>query len=248
VRIDPGAPGAGITVAVSGAATADVPADSTNLAARAAHAIVPEGTDLAISIEKAIPAGAGLGGGSADAAAVLRLLRDAGHAAADRVEEVAAKLGSDIPVCVHGGAAWMKGRGEVVEPLELGAPVDLVIAVPPFGCSTPAVYRAWDDMQGPSGRWSAPAPAAVSHLLPALGNDLEPAALAVEPRLAGVQSLVEAACGAPAVLAGSGSSWFAVVDGPDAAAAAAERLQGDPLVAHAWAGRVPAASEEAAGR
>ncbi len=148
------------------------------LAGRAAH----------VRLEKRIPAGAGLGGGSADAAAVLRW-------AGVTDLEAAARLGADVAFCLVGGRARVSGIGEVVEPLPF---VDrtLTLWTPPFGCSTPAVYRAWDDLGGPRGDG---------------GNDLEPAAMAVEPRLAEWRDRLQALAGVRPRLAGSGSTWF--VDG-----------------------------------
>jgi len=184
------------TIVVSGPFAAGVPLDGTNLAVRAAELA---GVPVAITLHKGIPHGAGLGGGSADAAAVLVALGR---------PDLAAELGSDVPFCVHGDAAWMRGRGEILEPAAVPA-LDIVIAVPPFGCSTPAVYRAWDDLGGPTGRT---VDGGVTGL-PPLGNDLEPAAEHVEPRLAAFRRSVEAAAGRPALLAGSGSAYAVIASG-----------------------------------
>jgi 4-diphosphocytidyl-2-C-methyl-D-erythritol kinase len=145
------------------------------LAGRSAH----------VRLVKAIRPGAGLGGGSSDAAAVLRW---AGY---DDLAG-AARLGADVPFCLVGGRARVRGIGELIEPLAL-RPQTLTLVTPPFGCSTPAVYAAWDGMGGPAGE---------------LGNDLEPAALLVEPRLAAVRDELAAATGQRPRLAGSGSTWF----------------------------------------
>lgn len=145
------------------------------LAGRTARAIV----------DKQIPTAAGLGGGSADGAAVLRW--------ADRTDpEIAARLGADVPFCVVGGRARVRGIGEQVEPLP---PRDLVVTVvtPPERAATAAVYAAWDELGGPVGE---------------AGNDLEPAALSVMPGLAGWRDRVGDATGQRPRLAGSGSSWF----------------------------------------
>ncbi|MGH9245202.1 MAG: 4-(cytidine 5'-diphospho)-2-C-methyl-D-erythritol kinase [Acidimicrobiales bacterium] len=138
-----------------------------------------------VRLTKRIPVGGGLGGGSADAAAVLRWV-----GRTDPVE--AAGLGADVPFCLRGGRARVTGAGEVIEPL---APIDrtFTLLVPSFGCSTLAVYRAWDDLGGPTGEGP---------------NDLEPAALAVEPKLVEWRDRLEAATGQRPVLAGSGSTWF----------------------------------------
>jgi 4-diphosphocytidyl-2-C-methyl-D-erythritol kinase len=159
-----------------------VPADGSNLVVRA---LAAAGRTAHVRLTKRIPAGAGLGGGSADAAAVLRW-------AGVHDLALAATLGADVAFCVVGGRARVTGIGEVVEPLPH---VDrtLTLLTPPFGCSTPAVYRAWDDLGGPT----ADGP-----------NDLEPAALAVEPRLAEWRDRLGDATGEQPVLAGSGSTWF----------------------------------------
>ncbi|MBX3312961.1 MAG: 4-(cytidine 5'-diphospho)-2-C-methyl-D-erythritol kinase [Actinobacteria bacterium] len=170
---------------VVGASGLPVPADDDNLVRRALRLV---GRTAQVRLEKRIPAGAGLGGGSADAAAVLR------WAGVDD-PAVAVRLGADVPFCVRGGRARVTGIGDRLEPLDH---VDrtFTVVTPPFGCSTPAVYRAWDDLGGPT----AAGP-----------NDLEPAALAVEPRLAEWRDRLGDATGQVPVLAGSGSTWF--VDG-----------------------------------
>ncbi len=154
----------------------------------------------AVVIDKGIPAGAGLGGGSSDAAAILREL---GGRASD-----AAALGSDVPFCLQQFPAWMRGRGEIIEPIPGLPPLDLVIAAPHFGCDTPAVYRAWDALGGPTSTRAIVAPG--SHPGPFV-NDLEPAAEHVEPRLTDFRAELEEATGRPALLCGSGSAyavWF----------------------------------------
>lgn len=149
------------------------------------RALALVGRDARITVAKRIPPGAGLGGGSADAAAILRW---AGYTNT----QGAAQLGADVPFCLVGGRARVRGIGELVQPLEhLSRTLTLII--PPFGCSTPAVYRRWDEMGRPEG---------------ANGNDLEPAALEVEPRLDHYRRALEQATGQVARLAGSGSSWF----------------------------------------
>lgn len=182
--------GAGDGLEVVGARGLPVPADDDNLVRRALAAV---GRRAHVRLVKHIPAGAGLGGGSADAAAVLR------WAGVDD-PALAATLGADVPFCVRGGRARVRGVGEVLEPLPF---VDqaFTLVTPPFGCATPAVYRAWDDLGAP--RTDGP-------------NDLEPAALVVEPRLAGWRDRLATATGETPVLAGSGSTWFVHGAFPDA--------------------------------
>lgn len=160
--------------------TNDLPDD--NLVSRALAAV---GRQASVRLDKRIPVGAGLGGGSADAAAVLRWAgcTDVG---------IAVALGADVPFCVVGGRARVRGIGEVVEPLPFQE-LTFTLLTPPFPVSTPAVYRAWDRLGGPG----ADGP-----------NDLEPAALAVEPRLAAWRDLLGDATGTRPVLAGSGGTWF----------------------------------------
>ncbi len=184
-------------IEVTGAFPSGVPADASNLVARA---LASGGATRAVVIDKGIPAGAGLGGGSADAAAILRAL---GGRAGD-----AAALGSDVPFCLQQLPAWMRGRGEIIDPIPGLPPLDLVIAAPHFGCETPSVYRAWDALGGPRSTREIGAPA--SYPGPFV-NDLEPAAEHVEPRLHDFRTALEAATGRPALLCGSGSAfavWF----------------------------------------
>jgi 4-diphosphocytidyl-2-C-methyl-D-erythritol kinase len=164
---------------------ADVHADDDNLVARALRAI---GRTARVTVDKRIPAGAGLGGGSSDAAAVLRW---AGVTDVD----LAVGLGADVPFCLVGGRARVTGIGDLVEPLPFEART-FTLLMPPVHCSTPAVYRAWDDLGGPT----ADGP-----------NDLEPAALVVAPELAEWRDRLGDATGHTPHLAGSGSTWF--VDG-----------------------------------
>lgn len=175
---------------VIGATGLAVPADDDNLVRRALRLA---GRTAHVTLTKRIPAGAGLGGGSADAAAVLRWAGFDDAAAA-------ASLGADVPFCVRGGRARVTGIGEVLEPLD-HVERTLTLVTPPFGCSTPAVYRAWDDLGGPVS--DGP-------------NDLESAALAVAPDLARWRDRLAGATGQIPVLAGSGSTWFVEGDFPQA--------------------------------
>lgn len=206
--------GPGVSLEMAGL-TEGVPGDEANLAVRAARSILdraPSATGAAIRLYKGIPAGAGLGGGSADAAAVLdslvRLLP--GGAEELDLDALGAELGSDVPFCLRGGLAWLRGRGERVEPA--GEPGEwwVVVAVPPFALATADVYRAWDDLGGPAGERRAPAPPPLAGFVESLVNDLEPAALESEPRLAAFRHRLEEVAMRPPVLAGSGSAYFVV--------------------------------------
>jgi 4-diphosphocytidyl-2-C-methyl-D-erythritol kinase len=166
----------------------DTPRFSPTLVTAALAAV---GRSAFVRLEKRIPVGAGLGGGSADAAAVLR------WAGCSDVS-VAVSLGADVPFCLSGGRALVRGVGEDVSPLPLESHV-FTLLTPPFGVSTAAVYAAWDSMGGPTGD---------------NGNDLEPAALSVEPRLAVWRDQLGEATGRTPRLAGSGSTWFVEGDFP----------------------------------
>ncbi len=166
-------------------AAPDVPAGPDNLVSQALRAV---GRTAHVRLDKRIPSGAGLGGGSADAACVLRWagVGDLG---------LAASLGADVPFCLVGSRARVRGVGELVEPLATAALAGRAwtLLTPPVAVSTPAVYRAWDALGGP--RADGP-------------NDLEPAALVVAPELARWRDRLQEATGVEPVLAGSGGTWF----------------------------------------
>jgi 4-diphosphocytidyl-2-C-methyl-D-erythritol kinase len=164
-----------------------------NLVSRALDAA---GRKARVELVKRIPPGAGLGGGSADAAAVLRW-------AGSVDPQAAAGLGADIPFCLAGGRALVRGIGEQVTPLPFEERA-LTLFLLPFGMDTRSVYRAWDRRtdrrtDGPDGPTDSG------------GNDLEGPALEVEPRLGAWRDRVAAVTGQRPRLAGSGSTWF--VDG-----------------------------------
>jgi 4-diphosphocytidyl-2-C-methyl-D-erythritol kinase len=167
---------------VGPAGTEAVAADDDNLVRRALRLC---GRTAHVRVHKRIPAGAGLGGGSADAAAILRW---AGYD-----DEVgAASIGADVAFCLRGGRARVRGIGEIIEPLPY-VPRTFTLVTPPVFCSTPQVYAAWDRLGGPTGEH---------------GNDLEPAALVVAPELAGWRDELARATVQQPRLAGSGSTWF----------------------------------------
>jgi 4-diphosphocytidyl-2-C-methyl-D-erythritol kinase len=168
--------------------------DRDNLITRALAAV---GRHAAVHVAKRIPVGGGLGGGSTDAAAVLRW---AGCADLD----VALGLGSDVPFSVIGGRALVEGTGERVTPLEFEAR-RFVLLIPPFGVNTARVYRAWDELQSGGGPEEG-------------GNALTAAALTVEPRLIRWRDALQELTGRPAMLAGSGSTWFVDGDPPEGGA------------------------------
>lgn len=160
----------------------DVPVGPDNLVQRALDLV---GVTASVRLTKRIPSQAGLGGGSADAGAILR------WAGFDDLE-AAARLGADVAFCTVGGRARVGGIGEVVESLP-HRDLTFTLLTPPVACPTGAVYRAWDESDRRPG----------DH-----GNDLEAAALAVAPELARWREELAEVSGRRPRLAGSGSTWF----------------------------------------
>lgn len=152
-----------------------------------------------IHIEKGIPPGSGLGGGSSDAAAVLRVLdRAVGTTLGEpRLHELAAALGSDVPLFLLGGRALVTGRGERTERQPAGDEV-FVILIPRLGCPTAEVYAAYDAIGQPD----CGAPLILGE------NDLEAAALRLRPELAWVDRTIRAAGGVYAGMSGSGAAFY----------------------------------------
>lgn len=183
-------------------------------ALRALEAACGRALPLEIELVKRIPAGGGLGGGSADAAALLCGVNQSHELGLSwaQLEKLAAPLGADVAFGVRGGLARGTGRGDQLEALPVPPAHPLVLILPPFFCHTGAVYKAWD-----AGRWR-PAQGKVQASLPffqagqwgplteILGNDLEPAAEAVQPQLAEIRQALVAGGLGPVLLCGSGST------------------------------------------
>jgi len=205
---------------------ADCGADEQNLALRAARSLQqrvlsrrpPAGADMRLS--KRIPPGAGLGGGSSDAAAALLGLQKLWGL--DFVPEdlaaLAAGLGSDVPLFLDGPACRMTGRGEAVEPVAVHDLVAVVI-FPDVGCPTRVVYRAYDDVPH---ELPAQLDAAQLRRLPSewrglLRNDLAEPACRVSPAFAEAFDAARDAAGLPVHVSGSGSALFMLCDDEDEA-------------------------------
>ena len=181
VRITPNEDGLNF----DGPFSSGISTDSSNLVNRALALV---GRRARVHIEKNIPSGGGLGGGSADAAAILKW-------AGFTDLEAASRLGADIPFCMIGGRARVQGIGEVIDILP---PMhrEITLVIPPFGVSTPAVYKAWDDLEKAGNNTTNDQ------------NHLQQAALVVEPRLLEWHDKIAQACGQAPILAGSGSTWW----------------------------------------
>jgi 4-diphosphocytidyl-2-C-methyl-D-erythritol kinase len=175
-----------------------IPTDDRNLVIRAAKAIGATGR---ITLQKKIPAGGGLGGGSSDAAAVL--------AHFDRNDpSIALALGSDVPFFLHGGTAYATGRGEVITPLPRVAPVPLIVLIPQERVSTAEAYGSLRRFSPPLGleRYRAMiADDLLSHATE-LVNDFEDAIFARLPQLHALKTRLYESGAAWAAMSGSGST------------------------------------------
>jgi 4-diphosphocytidyl-2-C-methyl-D-erythritol kinase len=164
--------------------TDGVPDDERNLVVRALQLV---GQRAGVRIDKRIPTGGGLGGGSADAAAVLRYFGGV-------TEERALLLGGDVPFCQLGGRALVEGVGERLTPLGYQRR-DVTLVMPDFSIDTRSCYEAYDVLATSGGNRGGP-------------NHLESAAVLVEPRLGVILTWLRATYGDEVQLAGSGSTMF----------------------------------------
>jgi 4-diphosphocytidyl-2-C-methyl-D-erythritol kinase len=189
---------------------ADLPEGGENLVWKAVEALaLPRRPPLLIRLRKHIPVAAGLGGGSADAAATLRGVADMLGVDGERPEEVAPVVGSDVPFFLIGGSAWMEGYGERLTPIEPLEGFAFGIVVAPFELSTAEVYRRWDRLEGPLGD-ETPArflPPALREL-DEVRNDLTPAALDLIPDLSDWIEDLTATWSRPVFMSGSGPACF----------------------------------------
>lgn len=167
----------------------------------------------AIELHKHIPHGAGLGGGSSDAAAVLKGLNEqAGHPLDDPgLETLAAQIGSDVPFFVRGLPAMARGRGEILQARPLPAPLDLLLIKPPFAVETAWAYRNWSEKKFCPETWTAPQ----LHDGLEISNDLERPVFAKFIILPAIkQWLLGHSLVAAAAMTGSGSCLYAILRDP----------------------------------
>ncbi|HEY7724582.1 MAG TPA: 4-(cytidine 5'-diphospho)-2-C-methyl-D-erythritol kinase [Anaeromyxobacteraceae bacterium] len=228
VRVAPGRRGP-VTCRVPGRRDLDGP---RNLAARAAEAFrlrLGVRDAVAIRIAKRIPVTAGLGGGSSDAAAVIRCLARAYRLReAAALLEVATAVGSDVPFFLGRGPAWATGRGERLLPVRL-APLDLVLAYPrdpALAIRAADAYRWLDEARGRGARRRRrlARPLDLERFRP--GNDLEGPALARLPSLAAIRGVVAGAGALSAIMSGSGPTVVGVFASRTAARGAAAAIRG----------------------
>lgn len=209
--------------------------DANNLVLRAARslaAVADVPANAALRLEKNLPVASGIGGGSADAAAAIRLLSrlwkiDLPPA---RLDEIARGLGSDVPVCLAATSAYMSNLGEVWTPIA-APPMAAVLVNPLRELSTPLVYHAFDRMHlggdfkaAPPPRW--PDRATALRDIIATGNTLEAPAAALVPEISTVFAALRGdARVTHAAMSGSGATVFALVDDRTAADAVADGLR-----------------------
>lgn len=221
----------------------DLPRDQSNLVVWAGEALATvlrrdaEGSAGSIGVkahlQKRIPIGGGLGGGSSDAARMLLGLNRLWNLnwPVERLAELSARLGSDLPFFFHGASSICTGRGEIVRPIATPATTWAVLIFPPIAMPTAAVYRRFDEMK--LGRaietreetaWRQWVGLSADSLLPHLVNDLEPAAFSLRPELGRLRNEMEQSMGRIIRMSGSGSTLFTLFDDEPPAVAAAGQV------------------------
>jgi 4-diphosphocytidyl-2-C-methyl-D-erythritol kinase len=226
VTVKAASKGSGISVSVAGATAHGVPADSSNLAYRAAELMVKRCKltgDLAISIKKEIPVAGGMAGGSADAAATIvgiDALFDLGLQR-DELEVIASELGSDVPFGISGGIAIGRGRGDQLTQALSKGTYHWVLATSSQGLSTPAVYNECDRLReglqiarpqisdAMMQALRAGDPVALGH---AMSNDLQSAACSLRPALRLVLDVGKDYSALGGIVSGSGPTIAFLVD------------------------------------
>ena len=200
-----------------------IPIDDTNLVIRAAKAI---GATARIHLEKRIPAGGGLGGGSSDAAAVLREFDR-------RDRQIALSLGSDVPFFLEGGTAYATGRGEVLTPLRRVAPVPLLLLIPNERILTAQAYAMLRRFSPPLGidRYRAMIDDDLLDHATELVNDFEEAIFAKLPQLHALKTRLYEVGAAWAAMSGSGSTIAGAFRSQADRDSAATRLSGVRAIA-----------------
>ena len=212
-----------------GAALASEPDNLVLKAARmlAAQAGIAKGA--ALRLTKRLPIASGIGGGSADAAATLRALAQLWQLtlAPDEMQKIAARLGADVPICLHGRAAYIGGIGEIIADTAALPEAGIVLVNPGKALSTPAVFKNFRGPMSAAKRFETMPRGthALCELLAARSNDLTEAAVALVPEIADVLAALAQTPGALlARMSGSGATCFALFDDRLSAARAAKDL------------------------
>ncbi len=196
-----------------------------NILAKAYHAYVAaagEAPGLVVRLEKRIPVGAGLGGGSSNAAALLSWLEQQTQALGwERLRSVAAQVGADVPFFLLGRPAWVSGIGECMETVDLNLDDYVrVIISPRVRVNTAWAYRRWDEAASLLTPRVAPDKEAALAKPPVLWNDFEEVVFARFPVIGRIKAAVLASGASACVMSGSGSNLFALFASSRASAAA----------------------------
>ncbi len=212
-----------------------LPADGTNLVVRAASAFAASAgikPHVRIFLKKETPHGAGLGGGSSDAAATLIALNEIFGTKIPLAEltRIAAEIGSDVPFFLARSAAWCRGRGEIVEPCALPQSLPLLLIKPSFGVPTPWAYQRWrDSLEIPGVPYG---PQVLGDIT--LVNDLERPVFEKFIQLAEMKRwLLDQPETAAALMSGSGSTMIAVLHEKSLGPALAEKAR-EQFGGHMW--------------
>lgn len=218
-----------LSLTLGGTFGAALESEADNLLLKAARALAP-GRGAKLALEKNLPVASGIGGGSADAAACLRALcRLWGIQKAD-LPGIALKLGADVPVCLRSSPARMQGIGEILAPAPRLPEFGMVLVNPGVGVPTPAVFKARTGSFTPAPMLPAiwPNATAMAADLKRCTNDLQGAAIALQPVIGEVLATLAALPGALLTrMSGSGATCFALFATPAEAAAAAGQMSQD---------------------
>jgi 4-diphosphocytidyl-2-C-methyl-D-erythritol kinase len=212
----------------------DVPVDGSNLIVRVGEALRQSQMGADVMLQKRIPMGGGLGGGSSNAAFALQGFNEIWNLKypISKLAAIGARLGSDVPFFLYGPSSICEGRGERVTSIGPPLPKFVVLILPNLSMSTPAVYRRFDEMklgrpkaikQHPD--WKTWQHLRAEQLLPILKNDLEAPAFSLCPELGELRQNIEQQIGQTVRMSGSGSTLFTLADDITTAEALAARIQ-----------------------
>ena len=226
-----------------------LPTDERNLAVKAASLLkqacqLDQDRGVTITLRKQIPVGAGLGGGSSDAASTLLSLKKLWNIDKVSIEDISiigAGIGSDVPFFIRATTALVTGRGETIEPIAARQKYHFVLIHPGFGVSTAWAYKSLKkDLTNGSEYSKILASRCLNgdppdQLAPLFYNDFEPTVIKAHPRIAEAKADLLAAGALGALMSGSGSSVFGIFPGPDASSSGWRRVQAKWPRSHAVA-------------
>jgi 4-diphosphocytidyl-2-C-methyl-D-erythritol kinase len=221
-----------LSLSVQGPFAKGLDGEGDNLVLRAARSLLEDATPGSggahLTLTKNLPVASGIGGGSADAAAALRGLSALWGRSGQDLHGIAARLGSDIPVCLDSAPAFMEGRGEILRPVRSVPLVPMLLVNPGVAVPTGDVFAALEARSGvdltlPGGNFQDTAD--LLRLLDATRNDLEPPAIRLQPVIADVLNAIAALPGALlARMSGSGATCFGIFADADCCNRAAKTL------------------------